>query len=133
MNLFDKVRCKGFFKKVHDGKFLVLDDERLIAEVCTSKNGFDVEEIECGEETEKTYYEYVKKPISKGVIVGFVDLVVSGWIGCEWQDSVDVGIGVIPEKFYATKRPKEIAKCAVVYYANNKKHYVPLEDLEVMP
>lgn len=112
----------------------MLDKESLTAEVYTSENDFAVEEIKCGEEIEKTYYEYVKKPISKGVIVGFVDLVVSGWIGCEWQDSVDVGVGIIPEKFYATKRTKETVKCAVVYYANNMKHYVPLEDvLEVLP
>lgn len=26
-----------------------------------------------------------------------------------------------------------VFKYAVVYYANNLKHYVPLEDLEVMP
>lgn len=42
-------------------------------------------------------------------------------------------IGAIPEAFYVSKRAKETVKCAVVYYANNLKHYVPLEDLEVMP
>lgn len=130
IKLFDMCKAKGFYKKISDGKFLILNEKKLTAEVHTST--FDFEEIGCGEEIEKTYYEYVKKPISKGVVVGFIDLIVSGWIGCDWQDSVDVGVGVIPEKFYATKRPKETVKCAIVYYANNKKHYVPVEDLEVL-
>lgn len=130
IKLFDMCKAKGFYKKISDGKFLILNEEKLTAEAHTSM--FDFEEIECGEEIEKTYYEYVKKPISKCVVVGFIDLIVSGWIGCDWQDSVDTGVGVIPEKFYATKRPKETVKCAIVYYANNKKHYVPVEDLEVL-
>lgn len=36
---------------------------------------------------------------------------------------------IIPEKLYIQKVPKEIAKCAIVYYANNKKHYVPIDKI----
>ena len=32
----------------------------------------------------------------------------------------------------ASPNEKETVKCAVVYYANNLKHYVPLEDLEAL-
>ena len=46
-----------------------------------------------------------------------------------YEDECDVGVGVITEKFYVAKRPKETVKCAIVYYANNMKHYVPIEDI----
>lgn len=81
---------------------------------------------------EKTYFKHVDKNFI-GVIVGYKDIVVKGYLDAVYQDECDVGVGVIPEAFYVSKRAKETVKCAVVYYANNMKHYVPLEDLEVLP
>ena len=133
MELFDKVKCKGFYKKVRDGIYVQLDKDNLVADLINT-NLIDVDGNNYGimEEgidfAEKTYFEYVQQNF-KGVIVGFVDLIVKGYLDVIYEDAVDVGIGVIPEKFYVAKRPKEIVKCAIVYYANNKKHYVPLSEV----
>lgn len=129
MNLFDKIRCKGFYKPVHDGVWIELDNDSLKANKCNSSlTGDAVEEynVDC---VEKTYYEHVQSNFS-GVIVGFKNLVIKGYLDVNYEDECDVGVDVIPEKFYVSKRPKETVKCAIVYYANNMKHYVPIEDIE---
>jgi len=104
MNLFDKVKCKGFYKKVHDGKYLFLDEDSLKA--------YDGADLDCignpkedaeVEGIEKTYYEYVKGNFS-GVIVGFKDLVVKCYLDAIYQEAVDVGVGTIQEKFYVDNR-----------------------------
>lgn len=127
VKLFDKCKCKGFYKKVHDGIYIQLDSKNLTADLMNSNiQGELVEEdIECAE---KRYYEHKNGNFS-GVIVGFVDLVLVGYLDVIYQDECDVGVGIIPEKYYIAKRPKEVVKCAIVYYANNLKHYVPLEDI----
>lgn len=134
MNLFDRVKCKGFYKKVHDGIWILLNTEYLTA--CAMNSNL-VDDLNDGtveenvEQVEKTYYEHKEGSFS-GVIVGFKDLVVKGYLDVIYQDAIGVGIGTIPEKFYVEKNPKEVVKCAVVYYANNMKHYVPLDDIEQM-
>lgn len=131
MKLFQKVKCKGFYKKVKDGIWVHLDKTTCTAYAMNS-NLVDIDndgtmeaDIDC---VEKTYYEH-KEANFNGVIVGFKDLVVKGYLDVNYQDPVDVGVGVMPEKFYVEKRPKEVVKCAIVYYANNMKHYVPLDDI----
>ena len=131
MKLFDKCKCKGFYKKVRDGLFISLDRENLRADLvnanlaCADDDGTVKKDIDCAE---KKYYEHKDNNFS-GVIVGFVDLVVVGYLDVIYQDACDVGVGIIPEKYYIAKRPKETVKCAIVYYANNMKHYVPVEDI----
>lgn len=127
VKLFDKCKCKGFYKKAHDGLFIYLDREDLRADLMNSNiQGELVEEdIECAE---KRYYEHKNGNFS-GVIVGFVDLVVVGYLDVIYDCGVDVGFGAMPYKYYISKRPKEVVKCAIVYYANNLKHFVPLEDI----
>ena len=132
MKLFDKCQCKGFYKPAHDGIWVHLDKTTLTA-YSMNMNLVDVDndgtvetDIDC---VEKTYYEHVQLNFS-GVIVGFKDLVIKGYLDVIYEDAIDVGLGIIPEKFYVAKRPKEIVKCGIVYYANNKKHLVPLEDME---
>lgn len=130
MKLFDKVKCKGFYSKVYDGTYIFLDKENLKAahmnSNATETNCIVEEEVD---RVEKTYYKYVSKNFS-GLIVGFKDLIVKGYLDVIYHDAVDVGIGVLPEQFFVDKTAKDIVKCAVVYYANNKKHYVPLEDIK---
>lgn len=125
MKLFDKVRCKGFYAKFHDGRYILLDEQNLMDDLMCSGN---VIEEDVDDRIEKTYFRH-RKMNFKGVVVGFVDLVISAWLDVGYDDAVDVGIGVIPEKYYVKKTPKETVKCAIVYYANNKKHYVPLDDI----
>lgn len=129
MKLFDKVRCKGFYKKIRDGIWIHLDKNSLTAYKMNGAlcgDAIEEEEVEC---VEKIYYEHRNRNFS-GVIVGFIDLVVKGYLDVNYCDAVDVGVGIIPERISVSKRPKEIVKCAIVYYADNRKHYVPLEDIE---
>lgn len=125
--LFDKCKCKGFYKKVHDGIYIQLDSKNLTADLMNSNIQGELaeEDIDCAE---KRYYEHKDSNFS-GVIVGFVDLVVVGYLDVIYQDECDVGVGIIPEKYYISKRPKEVVKCAIVYYANNLKHFVPIDDI----
>lgn len=132
VKVFDMCKCTGFYKKVNDGRFIQLNEDDCTGDLCDINicDDHGLVPIEKDIETaEKTYYQYVKANINKGVIVGFIDLVVKGWLDVNYEDALDVGLGVMPEKFYVSKRPKEVVKCAIVYYANNKKHYVPLHDI----
>lgn len=45
---------------------------------------------------------------------------------------VDLGFGTTPDRYYISKEKKEVVECAIVYYANNKKHFVPIEDLHLL-
>lgn len=136
MKLFEKVNCTGFYKPFKDGKWLQLNEEDHTADsmdmniVGPENDGTVEKDVEY---IEKTYYKHVDKKFS-GVIVGYKDVVIVGYLEAVYQEEIDVGVGVIPEKFCVYKNPKETVKCAVVYYANNMKHYVPLEDiLEELP
>ena len=118
IKLFDKIQCKGFYKPAHDGIFIQLDKSTLTA-YSMNMNLVDVDndgtvetDIDC---VEKTYYEHIKSNFS-GVIVGFKDLIIKGYLDVIYEDAIDVGLGIIPEKFYVAKRPKEIVKCGIVYY-----------------
>nr|DAI47949.1 MAG TPA: hypothetical protein [Caudoviricetes sp.] len=136
MNLFDKVKCKGFYKPFKDGRWLYLDRKTLTADAMDNNlaDGNNDGTVEKNVEyIEKTYFKHVDRNFI-GVIVGYKNIIVKGYLDAVYQDECDVGVGVIPETFYVSKRAKETVKCAVVYYGNNMKHYVPLEDvLEVMP
>ena len=130
MKLFDKVKCKGFYSKVHDGTYIFLDTQNLKAAHMNS-NAINTDCLveEDVDRVEKIYYKHVNQNFC-GVIVGFTNLVVTGYLDVIYNDAADVRVGIIPEQFFVRKNPKRVVKCAIVYYANNKKHYVPLEDIE---
>lgn len=136
MKLFDRVKCKGFYKPFSDGKWLYLDRKTLTADAMDNNLvdwGNDGTVEKDVEYIEKTYYQHVDKHFS-GVIVGYKNIIVTGYLDAIYEEGCDVGIGVTSEAFYVSKRAKDIVRCSVVYYANNMKHYVPLEDvLEVLP
>lgn len=127
--LFKKVSCTGFLKKILDGRFITLDKDSLTADLCDSSLTGDAVLEHDIDRAEKTYYEYVNKKC-KGIVVGFIDIVVKGYLDVIYEDAVDVGLGVIPEKFYVCKEPKDVERCAIVYYANNRKHLVPISMIE---
>jgi hypothetical protein len=134
IKLFDMCSFSGFYKKVHDGRFIHLDKNTLTANLIDTNladgESDGVVEKDC-DRAEKKYFEHVKAN-GKGVVVGFIDLVVVGYLDVIYNDACDVGVGIIPESFYVTKSAKETAKCAIVYYSNNKKHYVPLCDIKLL-
>ena len=132
IKMFDMCRFNGFYKKVHDGRFISLDKKTLTADLIDTNladgESEGVVEKDC-DRAEKKYFEYVKAN-GKGVVVGFIDLIVVGYLDVIYNDECDTGMGIIPESFYVTKSAKETVKCAIVYYSNNKKHYVPLCDID---
>lgn len=127
--LFKNVTCTSYLIKAHDGKFIVKDDDGNCYYMIL--NGEETEEKQIPEEDydgslnyEKTYYERVSRKC-KGIVVGIKDVVITGFL------YVDVNTDYLGrENTYIGKQAKEIVKCAVVYYANNKKHLVPVESIE---
>ena len=87
VKLFDKCRCKGFYKKVYDGIYIQLDSKSLTADLMNSHSDSVIEEdIECAE---KRYYEHKDGNFS-GIVVGFIDLVVVGYLDVNYEDAIDV-------------------------------------------
>lgn len=125
--LFKKVNCNSFLKKVWDGKFIqIYKGEYDEASYCNSNDPDNEITSECCGELDflKTYYKETHRNFT-GFVVGIKDIVVTGYLvaetifdfrGCEYL------------KVY--KQPKETIKCAIVYYGNNRKRYVPRESIE---
>jgi hypothetical protein len=116
ITLFEKYRTTGFLKKAHDGVYVVPKDSETA--VCVRKTGEEELEMPCS--VDKTYYEHVKSE-GTGVVVGFKDVAINGYIDVDYSEGFST--------FDFQSRSKETVKCAIVYYANNKKHLVPLEDI----
>lgn len=122
--LFQKVKCKSYLRKIYDGRFIQTyknDDNLLDCEyVDTNNPNLDIE-CECDGTLEflKTYYERKEKEFY-GMLVGFKDIVATGYLIAETD-----GYGTI-----IRKQAKDIVRCAIVYYANNKKRYVPIDEVE---
>lgn len=123
--LFQKVSCKGYLKKVYDGRFIETFKNEGETLDCTyvDTNNPDLD-IECQYSGDldflKTYYAYKEKQFT-GMVVGFKDIVIDGYLtveNCEtWSGRDCTKLG---------KQPKTVQTCAIVYYANNRKRYVPL-------
>lgn len=126
--LFKKVKCSSFLKKVWDGKFIqVYKGELDSASYCDSNDPENEIESDCCGEYDflKTYYEKKQRNFT-GFVVGIKDIVVTGYLVADTDSCPYNG-----EHLKIYKHPKEIIKCAIVYYGNNRKRYVPLENIEV--
>ncbi len=123
--LFKTVKCNGFLKPVHDGKFIHVDNDTLDA-YYEDNNTEKVGECLCDGSLEylKTYMQLTQRNF-KGVVVGIKNVVVSAWLVADTYSHYNGR-----EYIKVTKEPKEVKECAIVYYANNRKHYVPLECIE---
>lgn len=125
IKLFEKYKCKGFYKRIYDGIYINLDKKELTATAMKNSEIID-EDVFC---VEKTLYEYIKKDF-QGIVVGTKKIMTEEYLDVIYEDEIDIGVGIIPEKFYVDKRAKKVVECAIVYYANNKKHLVPISDIE---
>lgn|SRR5574344_666547 len=132
---FKIVKCDGYLNKINDGRFIRCTDTESCYVDLNSKskpdNGFTwdklhqawIKDIPDGEgalEFLKTYYKLKEKRFT-GVCVGYKDVELSAWLYIDYDSS--------SEKEYVGKQINETVKCAIVYYANNKKRYVPLENI----
>lgn len=129
--LFKCVKCKGFLKKVKDGRFIDsnTDEEGTLdcTYVDTNNPDWDLECEYCGDlDFLKTYYEHCDTKF-KGFIVGFKDVVATGYLVVDTEYHFDGR-----EYTKISKQAKDIYKCAIVFFSDNKKRYVPIEDLELI-
>lgn len=142
MELFQQVICKAHLKKVHDGVFIGFEDGFGNPVETKTVNSADIkayawrlnpetllnEKIKElgweGNSVEKVYRERVEE-MFVGFVVGFTRIKVKGRIGTDWEDHPYYG-----EYGHCFKEVDEYPKVAVVYFMNNCKRYVLLEDME---
>ena len=126
--LFKKVKCNAYLKKVYDGKFIDVSQDDFKA-IYTDYSNLDklYTESTCEGDLDflKTYYEFKEKEFT-GLVVGIKDVTATAYLvadtGYQYNGKEYIDVG---------KEAKDIYKCAIVYYGNNRKRYVPLENIEV--
>lgn len=134
--MFEKVRCKGYMKKVKDGRCIIkrkkeeMQDHQEHYFYEYGEIGTEAKEIDLFEECGgpgllKTYHKYTAKDFD-GVVVGMKMVEVSAWLYVDYYDD-EYHAG-----YYVGKRTEEQRKCALVYYGCNKSRLVPMEDLEII-
>lgn len=147
--LFVRVKCRAYMRKANDGVHIACLKEDGSYDT-TGRNRFgykdkmiayghgpnwekDFEEVELkdlssfeGEAVKKRYRERIEEEFT-GVVVGYTTVKCEGLLGTDWYDepySDEFGF-IFKETTYAPK-------VAVVYFKNNCKRYVLLDDLEVL-
>lgn len=152
MKLFERVHCKGYLKKVNDGVYIQMfnpdgtfcdsktvdsADAKAIAYKSTiTSNGLnkDIEIADLsewsGESVEKIYRVRVATEFD-GFLVGCTRVKMTGRIGTDWE-CVNYGFGDIREYGHCFKTIDEYPKVGVVYFKNNCKRYVLMEDMEII-
>ena len=135
--LFSMVKCKAYLKKESDGVYIELMNpdgslryEKTVDSLdCTAiakKEDVVIKDLSDfdGSCVKKVYRERVEAEFT-GVVVGYTRVKVSGLIGTIWEE---------PEYFQSYgccfKQAVDVPKVAVVYFKNNCKRYVLLDDLE---
>lgn len=158
MKIFKKVHCKAYLQKYHDGVRLETWVKRncgyfgdtlepasgnrwsdpIIVKAMKGEytpDGWkdreiaDLSDFE-GNAVPKEYRKRVEEEFD-GFIVGFTNIVVSGWIGTDTSSEVYDLNGNLRQVFHLTKRTST-EKVAVVYFKNNAKRYVPIGDMEII-
>jgi len=141
--LFSYVKCVAYLKKIRDGVHIILSNPdgsscesnyacspncKAIAIRYDSEKGENVEIKDLsdfdGSCVKKVYRKRIETEF-KGVVVGYTTVKMSGIIGTDWKEShygEDYG--------YCYKQAVDVPKVAVVYFKNNCKRYVLLDDLE---
>lgn len=128
--LFQKVKCKGFLKKVWDGRFIETHPNEGYTYDCEYRDSnnpdLKIECEYCGDfDFLKTYYEHKEKEFF-GFVVGYKEIVATGYL------TVDTDYDFMGrEHTRLGKQPKDVCQCAIVYYANNKKRFVSIEDIKI--
>lgn len=135
--LFQRCRCTAYLKKVWDGACI----QRLKpSETDSGREEFELEygnhvvpddaprfsPCEGAYDVEKTYYERRELEFT-GVCVGLKKIKTEGYLGVDYCEPE---YGKPFHKVF--KEPKTQVECAIVYFANNQKRYVPLDAIEIM-
>lgn len=143
MKIFQRVRCKAYLKKVKDGVMLNCADggnpvsgnswNHPISVVAIRGNYPNIEEKDLsafeGETVDKTYRERVEENFS-GFLVGITYIVTAGKIGTDTSElPIDMYGDDTCEIYHLTKETHG-EKVGVVFFKNNAKRYVLLDDME---
>lgn len=148
MKLFKKVHCKAYLKKIKDGVYIqffnpdgTYYNDRFVYDynikAIAYKTKLDENMMNCDEEladlsefdgsyVEKTYRERVECEFD-GFVVGYTKINTKGRIGTDWDSGE-----YVREHGYCWREITEKPKVAVVYFKNNIKRYVLLDDMEVI-
>lgn len=126
--VFKKVVCSSYLKKVNDGKFIQIYKGDIDEAAYCDSNDPNQERMSdcCGDhDFLKTYY-MVKEKTFRGFVVGIKEIVVTAYLCADTcYHSYNSN-----EYLKVYKNPDRRIKCAIVYYQNNRKRYVPLESIE---
>lgn len=154
MKIFKKVHCKAYLKKEWDGISLVCkkhanfggfpsespaegrswgedEDISVTATQMVYENGkWDIKDIKNlssfeGESVDKTYRKRIEEEFD-GFLVGITNITTTGRIGTDCDDFLDYDC-VITRKHLTKETHQE--KVGVVYFKNNAKRYVLLDDM----
>ena len=148
MKLFKKVHCKAYLKKIKDGVYIqffnpdgTYYNDRFVYDynikAIAYKTKLDENMMNCDEEladlsefdgsyVEKVYRERVECEFD-GFVVGYTKINTKGRIGTDWDSGE-----YVREHGYCWREITEKPKVAVVYFKNNIKRYVLLDDMEVI-
>lgn len=151
MKIFKKVHCKAYLKKQNDGITLICFGDsgelisgknnwtypvKVIANQCSYKNGkwvdkdiADLSSFE-GETVDKQYRVRVEEEFD-GFLVGITNIVTSGRIGTDTSNYMINMNGDLGEVYHLVKYTNK-EKVGVVYFKNNARRYVYLDDMEVI-
>lgn len=156
MKLGEKVHCHAYLQKFSDGVHLETWDRTDIgdfgyieepakgnawgkmisvkamkteytAEGYKTKEIADLSDFE-GNTVPKQYRRRIKDEFD-GVFVGFTHIVVSGEIGTDMTMMPYNMSGDLEEVYHLTKHTNK-EKVGVIYFKNNARRYVPVEDME---
>lgn len=139
MKIFQKVHCKGYLEKFSDGVCLMCEQNNTLTEanhwdepITVKAMKFDsekgkTEEIAdlsefCGECVTKQYRRRIEAEFD-GFLVGVTNVITSGKIGTDFDCHPYYG-----DIYHLTKETKK-EKVGVVYFKNNAKRYVLLDDI----
>ena len=156
MRIFQKVHCKAYLQKFYDGVFLETWkktqvgsfgyceepeqgnkwDEPIIVKAVKqdyTSNGYKIHEIADlsafeGETVSKEYRRRVEEDFD-GFLVGVTYIVTKGEIGTDMTMYQYNMSGDLREVFHLTKNTHK-EKVGVVYFKNNAKRYVLIDDIE---
>lgn len=137
IEIFKKVRCKAYLKKVNDGVHIRLfnpdgtdcgtttvnDPSYKAIAYVGDKYIKDLSEWD-GDGITKVYRERIEHEFD-GFIVGVTRICTKGYIGTDWSDNP-----YQKEYGYCYKIENERPEVAIVYFRNNCKRYVLLSDIE---
>lgn len=124
--MFRPIVAKSYYIIEHDGKYIQSDYSKDNSGrfFFLDGSGNSIELKNPGDGGTKTYFRRVEKEL-EGIVVGFKDIVIKAKLFLGERRDED---GNTLSRFIGKER-EEVVKSALVYYANMKSHWVPLEDI----